>query len=97
MNTYIVLRRQAWGSGEELAETAERSRRIGAEMGGRVRWIRSYVVEDSGDSLATACVYQASSEEDLREHARRVGMPASEVLPVVDAVIVNDDPPPASA
>ena len=28
----------------------------------------------------------------VREHARRVGMPADEISPVLDAVVIRDDP-----
>jgi hypothetical protein len=45
MNTFTIRRRSAWGSAQELAQTAELSSRVGNdEMPDQVRWIRSYVV-----------------------------------------------------
>lgn len=57
-----------------------------------VRWIRSYVVREASGALATACIYQGSSEAAVREHAQRAGMRADEVMPIVDTVIVRPDP-----
>ena len=37
-------------------------------------------------------VYQATDPEAIREHARRVAMPADAITPVVDTVIVRPDP-----
>jgi hypothetical protein len=37
------------------------------------------------------CIYQARDPESIREHARRVGMPADQIFPVVTTVIVRDD------
>jgi hypothetical protein len=37
------------------------------------------------------CIYQARDLESIREHARRVGMPADQIFPVVTTVIVRDD------
>ena len=50
--------------------------------------------EDGG--LGTICIYQASDPDAVRRHAAAVGMPADEVLPVSDTVIVRPDPEPAA-
>lgn len=92
MHTYVILRRNAWRTPEELQAAAARSTSVGETMPDEVRWIRSYVVREPSGALATACVYQAVSEEAAREHARRAGLRADEVLPVVDTVIVRPDP-----
>jgi hypothetical protein len=97
METFVIWRRRGWKTAEELEAGAARSRQIGdEEMSDDVRWIRSYVI-DEGDSLGTVCIYQATSPEALRDHASRVGMPADEILPVADTVIVRPDPEPAAA
>jgi hypothetical protein len=57
-----------------------------------VRWIRSYVVTEEDGSLGTVCIYQAASVDAIRDHAARVGMPADEITPVANTVIVRDDP-----
>jgi thiamine biosynthesis protein ThiC len=98
VNTYVILRRSAWGSGEELGQAAERSRAVGdEEMPEDIRWIRSYVLDEGSGRVGTVCIYEASSEEAVREHAGRAQLAADEVIPVADTVIVRPDPPPASA
>lgn len=92
MQTYVILRRNGWRTAEELQEAAARSTAEGDAMPGDIGWIRSYVLAEPDGSLGTVCVYQASSEEAVREHARRAGLPADEVVPVADTVIVRPDP-----
>jgi hypothetical protein len=92
MNTYVILRRGGWRSPEELGEAAQRSTAVGEEMPDDIRWIRSYVLEEEGGSVGTVCIYQASSIEKVREHAQRAGLPADEVIPVADTVLVRPDP-----
>jgi hypothetical protein len=62
-----------------------------------IRWIRSYVLEESDGSLGSVCIYQGSSEDAVREHASRAQMPADEVTRVADTVVVRPDPEPATA
>lgn len=98
METYVILRRGAWGSAEELGEAAARSTRVGdEEMSDDIRWIRSYVLSESDGRVGTVCVYQASSPEAIREHAARADLAADEIIPVADTVIVRPDPQTAAA
>jgi len=93
MNTYAIRRRNAWKNSGELETAASRSAQIGnEEMPDKVRWIRSYVVQEDDGTLGTVCIYQAAGPGAIREHADRVGMPATEITPVVRTVIVRDDP-----
>jgi len=93
MKTYVIRRRNGWKNVQELETTAGVSRRIGNdEMADQIRWIRSYVVNEADGTLGTVCIYQATSADDIREHARRVGMPADEITEVASTVIVRDDP-----
>ena len=97
MDTYVILRRSGWRSGEELALAAERSRQVGDEqMSDDIRWIRSYVLSEGESAVGTVCIYQASSEDAIREHASRADLPVDEVIKVVDTVIVRPDPEPAA-
>jgi hypothetical protein len=98
MDTYVILRRSGWSSPEELQEAAARSSQVGdEEMSDDIRWIRSYVLEEDGGSVGTVCIYQATSPDKVREHASRAGLPADEVIKVVDTVLVRPDPGPAAA
>jgi hypothetical protein len=98
MDLYVILRRSGWRSGEELAEAAVRSTRVGdEEMPDQVRWIRSYVLEESDGNVGTVCIYQATSPEAIREHASRAMLPADEIIRVLDTVLVRPDPEPVAA
>jgi thiamine biosynthesis protein ThiC len=98
MNTYVILRRSAWSSGDELGIAAGRSQTVGdEEMSDDIRWIRSYVLEEPDGRVGTVCIYQATSPEAIREHASRAGLAADEIIPVADTVVIREDPAPAAA
>ena len=46
-------------------------------MGSQIQWLHSYVTEDK-----VYCVYLAPDEDGVREHARKVGIPADRVSAV---------------
>lgn len=93
MDTFMIRRREAWSTPEELEAAAARSSEVAEqEFPDSISWIRSYVVDEPTGDLGTICIYQAADVEAVRAHADRVGMPADEVLPVVDTVIVRPDP-----
>ena len=93
MNTYVILRRDGWRSGDDLEAAAARSTQVGDEqMPADIRWIRSYVLAEAGGGLGTVCIYQASSPEAIREHAERAGLPVDEIIQVADTVVVRPDP-----
>ncbi len=93
MDTYVILRRGAWGSADELGAAAERSTKVGdEEMSDDIRWIRSYVLDEGGGSVGTVCIYEASSPEAIRDHAKRADLPVDEIIPVADTVVVRPDP-----
>jgi len=98
MDTYVILRRNAWSDGPALEEAAAKSTQVGdEEMSDDIRWIRSYVLEENGGGLGTVCIYQGSSEEKIREHAERADLPITEIIEVADTVIVRPDPAAATA
>jgi hypothetical protein len=97
VNLYVIRRPSGWTTPEELEAAAARSTGVGNEMFTDVRWIRSYVVEEEDGSLGTVCIYQASSDQKIREHAQRADLPATEIYPVADTVVVRPDPEAVSA
>ena len=98
MNTYVILRRGGWESPQELQEAAARSKQVGdEEMSADVRWIRSYVLSEDDGRVGTVCIYQATGPEAIRDHAARAFLPADEIIPVADTVLVRPDPAPAAA
>jgi hypothetical protein len=93
MNTYVIFRRGAWGSTQELEEAAGRSSKVGdEEMSEDIRWIRSYVLSEPDGRVGTVCIYQASSPQAIREHASRAQLAVDEIIPVADTVVVRADP-----
>jgi hypothetical protein len=98
MNTYVILRRGAWASAEDLGAAAGRSKEVGEEeMSEDIRWIRSYVLSEPDGRVGTVCIYQASSPEAIREHASRADLAVDEIIPIADTVIVRTDPDVAAA
>ena len=97
MQTYVILRRHGWATPADLEAAAARSKAEGDKMSDDIRWIRSYVTAETDGSVGTVCIYQGSSPEKVREHARRAGLPADEVIEVADTVIVRPDPAPVAA
>lgn len=98
MNSYVIRRRSGWASAEELEAAAVRSREVAeSDFPDDIRWIRSYVVPEQDGRLGTYCIYEASSEEAIRAHASCVGMPADDITPIVDTVIVRPDTLPTSS
>ena len=93
MKLYTIRRRDGWTTPEALQASAARSAAVGdEEMSDDIRWIRSYVVQESDGGLGTICIYQASSPEKIREHASRADLPATEIWEVAETVIVRPDP-----
>jgi hypothetical protein len=48
-------------------------------MSNNVRWIRSYVLAEPDGTVGTVCIYQASSPEAIRDHAKKADLPADEI------------------
>ena len=92
MNLYAILRRDGFADGPTLEQAAARSTEVGDAMSDDIRWIRSYVLGEAAGAVGTVCIYQASSEEAIREHAARADLPVSEIIPIADTVVVRPDP-----
>ena len=98
MDTYVIIRRGGWQTAQDLEEAAARSSAVGdGEMSDDIRWIRSYVLQEADGTVGTVCIYQASSEQKIREHAQRADLPVTEVIPAAGTVIVRPDPESAAA
>ena len=92
MDTYVILRRGGWRTGDDLREAAARSTVEGERMSDDVRWIRSYVTAETDGRVGTVCVFQASCPEAIRRHAAAAELPVDEIVKVGDTVIVRPDP-----
>lgn len=81
-----IIEREIPGAGrlssEELRAISQKSCSVLAEMGPKIQWQESYVVDDK-----IYCVYIAPSPEEVRIHAAKGGFPAnriSEVRTMID-------------
>jgi len=90
--TYVILRRRGWARPEDLQSAGERSSAEGAKTPDDLRWIRSYVTAETDGSFGTICIYQASSEQAIRDHAARADLPTDEIVEVADTVVGQPDP-----
>jgi hypothetical protein len=97
MQTYVILRRSGWASVPELEAAAGRSTETGDQMPDDIRWIRSYVLDESDGRVGTVCIYEASSPEAIRRHAAQAVLPVDEIIAVADVVVVRPDPSAVSA
>src|ERR1700742_149393 len=89
MELYAITRRHGWSNASELEDAAGRSLEVCEdEMTDRVRWIRSYVLEEGDGWLGTICLYAAVSPEAIRKHARLAGLPVEQIIRLSDTVIV---------
>jgi Protein of unknown function (DUF4242) len=77
----FVIEREIPGAGAlsevQIRDMSLRSLQTLKEMGPQIQWLHSYVTEDK-----VYCVYLAPDEDTVREHARRVGIPADRVAAV---------------
>ena len=96
MQMYAIRRRNGWATPDELQAAAGISAAVGDAPGSGVRWIRSYVLGEENGELGTVCIYEGESPEAVRVHAQAVGMPADEITPVADTVVIRADPAPVA-
>lgn len=80
-----VIERELPGAGkltpEQLKEIAQKSCGVLKNMGPTIEWVHSYVTTDK-----IYCIYNATNEDMVREHAKQGGFPAN-VVTEVSAVI----------
>lgn len=92
MNTFTIRRRGIAATQADMDAALERLRALDRDAE-RTRWIRSYVLREADGRFGTRCVFQAADAAALREHAALAGMPAEEILPVADTVLIRPDAP----
>ena len=77
----FVIERDVPGAGRlteaQIREVSLKSLEVLKDMGPQIQWLHSFVTEDK-----VYCVYLAPDENVIREHARRVGIPADRVSAV---------------
>lgn len=80
-----VIERDMPGVGKltpaDLKVVSQTSCTIIRELGPEIQWVQSYVTPDK-----IYCVYRASNEDLLREHARRGGFPLNKISQVCSVI-----------
>lgn len=76
-----VIEREIPGAGnlsaQQLQAISQKSCGVLKELGPQVQWVESYVTDDK-----VYCVYIATNEDIVREHAKRGGFPANRISQV---------------
>ena len=79
--TQFFIEREITGAGamsaQALRDASKHSNSVLADMSPEIEWVHSYV---AGDKIY--CVYNAPSEQLIREHAEKSGFPANKITPV---------------
>jgi len=77
----FVIEREVPGAGNltdtELREISQKSVNVLKALGPEIQWLHSYI---TGDKVY--CVYLASDEAIIKEHAKRAGIPANRISAV---------------
>jgi hypothetical protein len=68
-------------NGKELKGAAETSNGALEKLAGKVQWVHSYVADDK-----TFCIYLAESENDVMQHAKLSGFPATKITEVKNII-----------
>ncbi len=74
----FVIERDLPGAGKlsqaDLKAVSQKSCTVLQALGPKIQWLHSYVTDDK-----IYCVYQASDEKIIREHAKQGGFPANRI------------------
>ena len=88
-----LIERELPGAGnlsqQQLQAISQKSCSVLRNLGPQIEWVHSYV---TGDKIY--CIYNAPSEEMIREHARQGGFPAnrvSEIKTMIDPSTAETD------
>ena len=80
-----VIERELPGAGklsaDELRAISQKSNQVLSELGPDVKWLTSYVTDDK-----IYCVYAATDEDIIQEHARCGGFPANRISKVAAVI-----------
>ncbi len=80
MTKYVIERTVPGAGGMDgngLQAISKKSNGVLADLGDDITWLHSYVLDDN-----IFCVYEASSEDIIREHSRCGGFPVDKISTV---------------
>ena len=96
MPRYLIVR--AFDVGEEqMPPIGRRSRELTEGEFPEITWEHSHVIVDDEGLVHTYCVYEAPSEEVVREHAKHLGSHSVTFLHEIAGDVTPADFPPVTA
>jgi hypothetical protein len=91
METYLVLRRNAWQDAHE-AEKARARAAVEAERRSElVDWIRSYTFTECDATIGSVCVYEAGGPEAIRRHSSAAALPIDQIVRVEEVIVLRPE------
>ncbi len=91
--TKFIIEREIPGAGQftkkQLEAVIQTSNDILGQIGPQIKWEHSYLTNNK-----IYCIYSATNKELIRDHARKVGIPAnniSEIIEVIDMATYPSD------
>ena len=73
---------------EQLKEAAAKSNQALAQLGADIQWLESFVTSNK-----TFCVYAATSEDVIKQHAEISGFPATKITPISKTIDPTTEKP----
>jgi hypothetical protein len=84
MKIYLI-EREIPGAGkltaEELKAISQTSCSVLKDLGPKIQWMQSYV---TGNKIF--CIYKAENEDLIREHAKKGGFPANNIIEIASVI-----------
>ena len=81
----FVIEREIPGAGQftsdDLQGISQKSCGVLADLGTDIQWMHSYVTDDK-----IYCVYRATNEDLIREHAEKGGFPANSIAQISSTI-----------
>ena len=81
----FVIEREIPGAGQftsdDLQGISQKSCGVLANLGTDIQWMHSYVTDDK-----IYCVYRATNEDLIREHAEKGGFPANSIAQISSTI-----------
>ena len=94
MPRYLVERQFHVGQ-ERMPEVGRRSRQVIEEHFPEVAWEHSHVAVDEGGGVKTFCLYEAPSEDVVRQHAKELGLHDVQAIYEIAGDVTPADFPPS--
>jgi hypothetical protein len=96
MPRFMIVRTFQVGE-EQMPTVGRESRELVEEQFPQITWEHSHVVVDDDGTVHTYCIYEAPSEQAVREHSRMLGKHTIDALHEIAGDVTPADFPPVTA